>query len=155
MLCHCNRADPAQADLNSKASLVDALEGSHTVFLVTTPDFANGDSTQELVHGKNVADVAKDLGVQHLIFSSLLNVTEVTKGRLTHVLHFDYKAEVESYIRAKNIPSTFVLAGYFMSNFTSMGMIRKGDDGVYTLAFPVSENARFPLIDTESDMGQS
>ncbi|GKT95755.1 nmrA family transcriptional regulator [Colletotrichum tofieldiae] len=40
-----------------------------------------------------------------------------------------------------------------MSNFTALQMIRKDDDGVYTLACPVSDSAKFPLIDTESDVG--
>ncbi|GKT54061.1 NmrA family transcriptional regulator [Colletotrichum tofieldiae] len=41
-----------------------------------------------------------------------------------------------------------------MSNFTALQMIRKDDDGVYTLAYPVSDSAKFPLIDTESDVGK-
>ncbi|RSL90776.1 hypothetical protein CEP51_000594 [Fusarium floridanum] len=140
------------ADMNSKETLVDALKNSHTVFLVTTPDFMSG--SQELPHGKNVADVASDLGIKHLIYSSLLHVTETTEGRLKHVVHFDDKAEVERYIRSKDIPSTFVLPGYFMSNFTALQMIKKGDDGVYSLAYPVSDKAKFPLIDTPSDLGK-
>ncbi|RSL41627.1 hypothetical protein CEP53_012646 [Fusarium sp. AF-6] len=141
------------ADMSSKETLVDALKDSHTVFLVTTPDFLSGRS-QELPHGKNVTDVASDLGVKHLIYSSLLHVTEITEGRLEHVVHFDDKAEVERYIRSKDIPSTFVLPGYFMSNFTALQMIKKGDDGVYSLAYPVRDKARFPLIDAVSDLGK-
>ncbi|KAJ3544623.1 hypothetical protein NM208_g2955 [Fusarium decemcellulare] len=142
------------ADMSSKLSLVDALKGSHTVFLVTTPDFMSSGGTQEQLHGKNVADVAWDLGVQHLIYSSLLHVTETTGGRLKHVVHFDDKAEVERYIRSKGIPCTFVLPGYFMSNFTALQMMKKGDDGVYSLAYPVGDKAKFPLIDTPSDLGK-
>lgn len=141
--------------MNSKESLSTVVQGSHTVFLVTTPDFMSGGSSQELNHGKNVTDVAKESGVQHLLFSSLLHVTEETKGRLKHVLHFDMKADVERYIRSKGIPSTFILPGYFMSNFTALQMLRKGEDGVFSLAYPVSEKAKFPLIDTESDIGMS
>ncbi|KAI8719542.1 NmrA domain-containing protein [Fusarium sp. LHS14.1] len=141
------------ADMSSKEDLVDALKDSHTVFLVTTPAFLSGGS-QELPHGKNVADVASDLGVKHLIYSSLLHVTETTEGRLKYVVHFDDKAEVERYIRSKGIPSTFVLPGYFMSNFTAFQMIKKGDDGVYSLVYPVSDKAKFPLIDTPSDLGK-
>ncbi|TXC00271.1 hypothetical protein FocTR4_00013678 [Fusarium oxysporum f. sp. cubense] len=143
------------ADMNSKASLADALKGSHTVFLVTTPDFMSGGGTQEQTHGKNVADVSSDVGVKYLIYSSLLHVTEATNGRLSHVVHFDDKAEVERYIRSKSIPSTFVLPGYFMSNFTALQMIKKGEDGVYSLAYPVGDKAKFPLVDTESDIGKS
>ncbi|KAI8684879.1 NmrA domain-containing protein [Fusarium keratoplasticum] len=142
------------ADMSSKETLTAALKDSHTVFLVTTPDFMSAGGSQELPHGKNVADVASDLGVKHLIYSSLLHVTETTGGRLKHVVHFDDKAEVERYIRSKGIPSTFVLPGYFMSNFTALQMIKKGDDGVYSLAYPVGDKAKFPLIDTPSDLGK-
>ncbi|KAL1858276.1 hypothetical protein Daus18300_010022 [Diaporthe australafricana] len=142
------------ADMTSKASLAEAVKGSDTVFLVTTPDFMSGGGTQEQLHGKNVADVATEAGVKHLIYSSLLHVTETTNGRLKHVVHFDDKAEVERYIRSKGVPSTFVLPGYFMSNYTALQMIRKGEDGIYNLAYPVSDKAKFPLIDTQSDIGK-
>lgn len=141
--------------MSSKASLAEAVNGSDTVFLVTSPDFMSGGGTQEQLHGKNVADVAAEAGVKHLIHSSLLHVTETTNGRLKHVVHFDDKAEVERYIRSKGIPSTFVLPGYFMSNFTALQMIKKGEDGVFNLVYPVSDKAKFPLIDTSSDIGTS
>jgi uncharacterized protein YbjT (DUF2867 family) len=128
------------------------LKDSHTVFLVTNYwETANPDV--EKTQGKNVADVAKEVGVQHLIFSSLLNVTETSKGRLSHVPHFDGKAEIEQYIRDSGVPATFYLPGYFMSNFEMM--IRPGQDGVLTFALPISENAKFPLIDIKSDTGKS
>jgi uncharacterized protein YbjT (DUF2867 family) len=142
-----------KTDMDSKDSVLQAVTGSHTVFLVTIPDFTGGDN-KELDHGKNVADACHQSGVQHLIFSSLLHVTNATNGRLTNVPHFDRKAEVERYIRSKGIPSTFVLPGYFMSNYTALQMIRKGDNGEYTLAYPVGDKAMFPLIDIEADMGK-
>ncbi|CAG8019533.1 unnamed protein product [Penicillium olsonii] len=142
------------ADMNSKESLVKAIQGSHSVFLVTTPAWGVAGSDAELVHGKNVADVAKESDVQHLIFSSLLDVTKETAGRLKHVPHFDQKAQVEQYIRSIGVPATFILPGYFMGNYTSFGMLRKGDDGVYTLAYPIGQDSQFPLIDIASDMGK-
>jgi uncharacterized protein YbjT (DUF2867 family) len=105
----------------------------------------------EITQGKNVADVAKELGVQHLIFSSLLNVTKLSNGRLTHVPHFDGKADIEQYIRDSGVPATFYLPGYYMSNLEQM--IRPGEDGVLTLAFPIGANAKFPLIDIKADTG--
>jgi uncharacterized protein YbjT (DUF2867 family) len=95
--------------------------------------------------------VSKDLGVQHLIFSSLLNVTNTSNGRLTHVPHFDGKADIEQYIRDSGVPSTFYLPGYFMSNLEMM--IKPGQDGVLTWALPVGESAKFPLIDIRNDTG--
>ncbi|EQL03192.1 NAD(P)-binding domain protein [Ophiocordyceps sinensis CO18] len=138
------------ADLDSKPSLVQALAGSHTVFLVTTPDFASGQN-HELAHGRAVADAGVAAGVAHLVYSSLLHVSDTTGGRLRHVPHFDNKAEVERYVRSRDLPCTFMLPGYFMSNFVALQMLRRGDDGVYSLAYPVAETARFPLFDAEAD----
>ncbi|KAL6237694.1 hypothetical protein BDW75DRAFT_203491 [Aspergillus navahoensis] len=139
------------ADMTSIPSLVQAVSGSHSVFLVTTPTFTEN-SDLELTQGKNVADAAKQAGVQHLIFSSLLDVAESTGGRLQNVPHFDRKAQVEQYIRDLGIPATFVLPGYFMSNYVFL--LRKGEDGVYTLAYPVNEGSQFPLVDIEADFGK-
>lgn len=53
--------------------------------------------------------MAKEVGVQHLIFSSLLSVKDTTKGCLANVPHFDIKAEVEQYIHDSGVPATFFL----------------------------------------------
>jgi uncharacterized protein YbjT (DUF2867 family) len=136
--------------LNSKDSLQAALKGSHTVFLVTNY-WETADPKTEITQGKNVADVAKEVGVQHLIFSSLLSATKVSEGRLSHVPHFDGKAEIEQYIRDSGVPSTFYLPGYFMSNLEQA--IRPGQDGTLTFALPISADAKFPLIDIKADTG--
>jgi hypothetical protein len=143
--------------MNSKSSLDKALEGTDTLFLVTLPDFMTGpDAGTELQHGKNVADAAKDAGVQHLVFSSLINVTEASSGQLRHVLHFDRKADIEKYIRSQGTPATFIQPGYYMSNFTNLQLLRKSDDGSYTLTGPTSATkALLPLFYPESDMGES
>jgi len=138
--------------LNSKDSLKSALQGSHTVFLATNY-WEAADPQVELTQGKNVSDVAKEVGVSHMIFSSLYNVTEATAGRLKHVPHFDTKADIEKYIRASGFPVTsFILPGYFMSNYTQM--LQKGADGNYTLAYPVGKVAKFPLFAAAEDTGQ-
>ncbi|PHH63069.1 hypothetical protein CDD81_6314 [Ophiocordyceps australis] len=139
------------ADLNSKTSVKEAITGSHTVFLVTN-FWETMSAETEMTQGKNVADAAKECGVSHLIFSSLLNVTQTTQGRLKNVPHFDDKAQVEEYIRATGVPCTFVLAGYFMSNFATM--LNKNADGTYALAFPISEKTQLPLFATAEDMGK-
>ena len=65
----------SQGDLNSVDSLKKALEGAYAVFAVTNY-WEKGDADLELQQGKNVADVCKEVGVQHLIWSSLMSVTE-------------------------------------------------------------------------------
>lgn len=138
----------------SKASVRDALKGSHTVFLMTAPVINQWDL--EKAQGKNVADVCEELGVEHLIFSSLLSIAELTNGRRTSVHPTEAKAEVERYIRAKNIPSSFVLTGVFMHNFVlpPWANFRKGEDGTLVWTIPGSSEAKIPLIDNEKDVGK-
>jgi uncharacterized protein YbjT (DUF2867 family) len=138
--------------LNSRESIREAIKDSHTVFLVTN-FWETLDPNAELTQGKNVADVARESAVSHLIFSSLLHVKESTNGRLPNVHHFDAKADVEKYIRSLGIPATFVLPGYFMSNYTKM--LQKQEDGSYSLAYPVGSQAKFPLFDAAEDTGKA
>ncbi|CAG7931582.1 unnamed protein product [Penicillium olsonii] len=142
--------DVVSANLDSVDSLTAALQGSHTVFLVTNY-WQTMKADVEYSQGKNVTDVCKALGVSHLIFSSLHHVTEETKGRLTKVPHFDSKANVEKYIRASGISCSFVLPGYYMSNFFQM--FNQAEDGSYQLFYPVNNDAKFPLFDAAQDTG--
>lgn len=143
--------------MESRLSLADAVKGTDTLFLVTLPDFVTGAAPgTELEHGKNVADAAKDAGVKHIVFSSLINVTEASSGRLPHVAHFDRKADIEKYIRSLDMQATFIQPGYYMTNFTNLQLLRKGDDGSYTLAGPTgADKAQLPLFYPDSDMGRS
>ncbi|PWY70921.1 NAD(P)-binding protein [Aspergillus heteromorphus CBS 117.55] len=138
------------ADLSSIDSLTAAIQGSHTVFLVTNYWEAMS-ADVEYSQGKNVADVCKAVGVSHLIFSSLHHVKENTNGRLSHVPHFDSKANVEKYIRASGVGCSFVLPGYYMSNLKQT--LRRAEDGSYQLFFPVGKQAQFPLFDAAQDTG--
>ncbi|KAF3402777.1 NmrA-like family domain-containing protein 1 [Talaromyces pinophilus] len=137
------------ADLSSPTSVHDAISGAHTVFLVT--DFWQQASLPaEVQQGKNVTDACKAAGVQHLIFSSLIDVKEASKGSLVHVYHFDGKAEIERYIRDSGVPATFILAGVFA---TEMRRLINWQGDKYVLALPVDEDAQIPLIDIRQDMG--
>ncbi|KFY94061.1 hypothetical protein V500_03432 [Pseudogymnoascus sp. VKM F-4518 (FW-2643)] len=140
-----------KGDLSSPSSVAAAINGSHTVYLVTnfwetmTPEV-------EITQGKNVADAAKAAGISHLIFSSLIGVFKATDGKFKNVLHFDGKAEIEEYIRGMGVPSTFFLAGYYMTNYTQL--LNKNEDESYTLAYPVSKDTKFPLLDALADTGK-
>jgi uncharacterized protein YbjT (DUF2867 family) len=126
------------------------VDGANTVFSVTN-FWETASPEVEITQGKTVADASKAAGVKHLIWSSLLNVTQLSGGTLLHVPHFDCKAEVESYIREIGVPATFFLPGTFMTSF--LEMMKKGDDGTYTFALPVGDEAKLPMIDIEVDAG--
>ncbi|EAS30127.1 NmrA family transcriptional regulator [Coccidioides immitis RS] len=138
------------ANMDSPASVGDAVAGAHTVFLVTSY-WESLDAETEYNQGKNVATAAKEANVSHLIFSSLYHIMDASAGALLHVPHFDTKANIEVYIRELQIPATFVLPGYFMSNFLST--LLKGEDGMYTLMLPITDKAQFPLFDV-ADTGK-
>lgn len=137
--------------MDDEQSVMKAIAGSHTIFLVTNY-WETANSAIEVSQGKNVANAAKQEGVSHLIFSSLLDVTKASNGKLTHVPHFDGKADIEEHIKSTGVPCTFVLPGYFMSNLTQM--IQKSADGSLNLALPINPHAKFPLFDASADMGK-
>ncbi|KAK7413134.1 hypothetical protein QQX98_008020 [Neonectria punicea] len=140
------------ADMGSVELAAPAVAGAHTVFLVTNY-WENPSGNGEIAQGKAVTDACKAAGVKHLIFSSLLNTTEASGGRLTEIHHFDGKAKIEQYIRDSGVPATFVLPGLFMSNLFTM--IRKNDEGAYTLSLPVSPvKAQVPLFNARGDLGK-
>lgn len=112
------------------------------------------DKDLEIQQGKNIADAAKETGLQHYIWSSLPNVTKLSGGVLKHVYHFDSKAEVEEYVRGLGIPATFLLPGIFMSNFPG-GMLRPAPDagGAYRLRMPFAGDRPISLFDSAADSG--
>jgi Predicted nucleoside-diphosphate-sugar epimerases len=141
-----------QADLSNPTSLARALEKAHTVFLVTN-FWEYLDREVETTQGKNVANACSSTGVQHLICSTAVNVAEASQGRLTHVKHFDSKADIEQYVREKQLPATFVHTGFYMSNAFTQSIIRKQPDDTYVLAIPVGDEAVLPMFDAAADTG--
>ncbi|KAF8253672.1 putative NmrA family transcriptional regulator [Wilcoxina mikolae CBS 423.85] len=140
-----------KADLNNKHSLITAISGSHSVFAVTNFWETISKST-EIQQGRNIADVSAETGVEHLIWSTLPHVTKLTEGKLPNVPHFDGKAEVDEYIRNLGIPMTSFVPGFYMSNLP--GMMPKGEDGTYTLSWPVPGSTKFPLFSPGDDTGK-
>ncbi|KAJ9149314.1 NmrA-like family protein [Pleurostoma richardsiae] len=139
------------ADLSDKATLVKAMEGASAVFAMTNY-WEKADMELEIQQGKNLADAAKDAGVDHYIWSSLPNVSKLTKGVLPNVYHFDSKAQVEEYVRTLNIPASFFLPGFFMSNFPG-GMLHSENDN-WILRFPFGADKPIPLFDAVADAGK-
>ena len=143
-----------QADNDDKASLVKAFTGSSAVFAMTNY-WDKADHELELQQGKNLADAAKETGVQHFIWSSLPYVSKITKGVLSHVYHFDSKARVEEYVRELGIPATFFMPGIFMSNFPG-GMLRPSpeDGGAYRVRMPFAGDRPITPFDSNADTGK-
>lgn len=134
------------ADLDDKPSLLEAMKGSHTVFGVTNY-WEKGDMQLEIQQGKNLADAAKESGIQHYIWSCVYSATKLSEGKLAHVYHFDGKAEVAEYVETLGIPASYFMPGFYMSNLPGQ-MFKLSPDNTYTLGLPIASTAPIPMYDT-------
>lgn len=145
------------ADMNDADALQSAISGSYAVFAVTNYWETQSKDT-EVQQGKNIADVSKAAGVKHLIWSSLPHVTKLTNGELSHVEHFDGKAEIAEYIESikggSGMVASYWMPGFFMTNLK--GMIQPNPStGVPTLNLPWhAENTQVALFDVVKDTGK-
>uniref|UniRef100_W5M6Y9 NmrA-like family domain-containing protein 1 n=1 Tax=Lepisosteus oculatus TaxID=7918 RepID=W5M6Y9_LEPOC len=131
-------AQLVKADVGCPAEVEAALRGSYGAFLVTN-FWEHFDKSTEVKQGKMVADLAKKLGLQHVVYSGLENVHRLTGGKLT-VLHFDGKGEVEEYFRSLGVPTTSVRLPFYFENFTSFFKPAKAtDSGAYVIGVPMGD----------------
>jgi uncharacterized protein YbjT (DUF2867 family) len=98
--------------------------------------------------------LVQEAGVQHFVFSSLLNITELSGGKLAHVKHFDSKAKVEAYVREIGIPASFFLPGFYMSNLPGKMLRQLPPNNDWTLGLPIPTSSPVPLLDTADDTGK-
>lgn len=142
-----------QGDVSDRGSLDKALNGVHTVFLMTVPDFSKPPDA-EFEAAKNVADACLEKGVQYIIFSTLPCVSEISGGTYTNLAMFDVKARAERYIRGLPIKSAFFSPGSFMENYITVAAPKRAEDGTYILAQHLAPSTRIPLIDAADDTGK-
>ncbi len=122
-------ADVVEADVADKESLVRAFEGAYGAFCVTF--FWDHFSVEkEMASARNMADAAKEAGIQHLIWSTLedtRNWVSLDDGRMPtlqgkyKVPHFDGKGESDQYFVESGVPCTLLLTSFFWENFIYFG----------------------------------
>ncbi|EED22441.1 hscarg dehydrogenase, putative [Talaromyces stipitatus ATCC 10500] len=149
-------AEVVKADLEDKESLKSALTGAYALFLVTN-FFDKMDAALEEQQGKNVADLAKELNIEHFIWSSLPYISKISGNKYNAATHFDHKAAVDDYIKSLSLPYTVVrLAIYgseIVSNFITPLPVNPPS---YGLIFPgnASERTVIPIINPAADLGK-
>ncbi|XP_066544069.1 nmrA-like family domain-containing protein 1 isoform X2 [Amia ocellicauda] len=130
-------AQLVKVDLASQAEVEAALKGVYGTFLVTN-FWEHFDKSKEVQQGKMVADLAKKLGLKHVVYSGLENVNRITGGKLT-VLHFDGKGEVEEYFRTISVPMTSVRLPFYFENFISFFKPTKTGPDTYSVGLPMGD----------------
>lgn len=95
----------AQVDLDDAATVAPALEGADTVVLVSTSEVG-----KRLPQHTNAINAAKDAGVKHLVYTSLLNADSSELALAAeHV-------ETEKLIADSGIPATILRNGWYTEN---------------------------------------
>ncbi|KAL4861882.1 hypothetical protein BDV12DRAFT_179698 [Aspergillus spectabilis] len=147
-------AELINADMEDKDSLRKAMKDAYAVFLVTLmEDF---DYAAETRKGMNVADICKETGVKHLVWSSLPYISKISNGKYTAAVHFDGKAVVDEHIRSLGVPHTIIHVGTYIKFLLESFAPLSTDPQTYRLSFPkpASLDTELPLIDAAADVGK-
>ncbi|WP_436928120.1 NmrA/HSCARG family protein [Halosimplex amylolyticum] len=132
-----------RGDLNDKATLRSAIDGVDAVVIVTNIWTAGFE--ESVRQGKNVAEVAVETGVNHVVFSGA-GYHDQDLG----IAALEPAGEVEQYIRSLDVPATFLRPVWFMHNLEPA--YEDILDG--TLALPVEEEVTLQMIDVD-DVGRA
>lgn len=99
-----------EGDMDDPASLERAARGVYGIYSVQ--DFWTVGARREVQQGKNLADVAKKAGVEHLVYSSVGGAE-----RNTGITHWETKWVVEKHLRGLNLPVTVLRPASFMETY--------------------------------------
>ena len=120
-------AEIVRGDLDDAASLAQAVQGVWGAFSVQNTWEAGVEREEE--QGKRFAKIAKDAGVQHLVYSSVGSA-----HRHTGIPHFENKWRVEETVRSLQFPSyTIIRPAFFMENFLTSWFKPALDQGKLTV----------------------
>lgn len=101
-------AELIQGDFSDEAGIKEALTGVYGVFSVQVPN----DLELEIAHGKRIAELAQEMGVQHIVYSSVGGAE-----RESGIPHFESKRRIEEHLEALEISYTILRPAFFMENF--------------------------------------
>ncbi len=138
-------AEVVPGDLNDAASLKRAFDGAWGVFAVQNTWEAGVEGEEE--QGKRTAEVAREQGVQHFVYTSVGSAE-----RQTGIPHFDNKWRIEETVRGLDFPSYTILRPvFFMENWVSPWFKPAIDEG--TLAIGIKPDTRLQMISVD-DIGK-
>jgi len=141
-------AEVVKADVDDVKSLKKAFEGAYGAFCVTF-FWAHMKPEKELAEARNMAQAAKDAGVQHVIWSTLEDTRKsipLSDDRMPTLMgkykvpHFDAKGEANEIFTELGVPTTFLLTSFYWDNFIHFGMgPKKGADGKLAITLPLGK----------------
>ena len=126
------------------------FQGADLAFINTTH---YGD---EVAVGRKLADAAKRARVQHYIYSSMPDHSTFDRG-WPALPFWSAKFAVENYVRQIGLPASFIYAGIYNNNFTSLPYplfcMELMADGSFQWKAPFHPDQLLPWLDAEHDVG--
>jgi uncharacterized protein YbjT (DUF2867 family) len=139
-------AEIVSADIDDKESMKKALQGAYGAFFVTFY-WAHFSPEREYEEGRQMAEAAKDAGLQHVIKSTLedtRNWVPLDDDRMPtlqgkyKVPHFDAKGASDHFFTGLELPVTFVLPAFYWDNLLTSGP-QKGPDSKLYITYPLDD----------------
>lgn len=141
-------AEIVSADIDDKNSLIKAFKGSYGVYCVTffwehfSPD-------KEKAQAKAMAEAAAEVGVKHVIWSTLEDTRKwipLDDDRMPTLMskyktpHLDIKGESNVFFEDSGVPYTLLHTSFYWENFIYFGMgPQKGQDGKVGITLPMGD----------------
>jgi uncharacterized protein YbjT (DUF2867 family) len=126
-----------RGDLDDPESLRAPLESAHGLYSVQ--NFWETGYDREVKQGIALAELAKDVGVEHFVYSSVASAQ-----RETGLSHFESKWKIEERIRELDLPYTIFRPVYFMDNWENPGLRSSILGG--TLALPLDPDRELQQV---------
>ena len=153
-------ADIVAADLDDAASVKRAMQGAYGAFCVTN-FWEHFSPERELAQAHRLAQAAADVGVKHVVWSTLEDTREyvpagsgampVLMGKY-NVPHFDGKGEANRAFLDRKVPTTLLYTSFYWDNLIHFGMQpKRGADGRLKFVLPM-DDAKLPGI-AAADIG--
>ncbi|KAK7973539.1 NAD(P)-binding protein [Apiospora saccharicola] len=169
-------AEVVQGNLEDTASLIEAFEGAHAIFLNTdfwetyvprkearlaageSPEPASDEAfRRETTNGRNAIVAAAAVPTLERLVYSALNLDPADPAcRTTRSKHSLAKARIVEYIETKQPglgrKTSFVIPGAYMTNAIISPRFEPGR-GQYVLTSPVRDDFPMPVLDPHASMG--
>lgn len=149
------------ADIDNVESVKKAFDGAYGAFCLTN-FWEHFSAEKEIAQAKNMAQAAKQAGVQHVIWSTLEDTRKwvpLSDNRMPtlhgkyKVPHFDGKGEADQVFGQAGAPTTLLLTSFYWDNMIYFGMgPKKGPDGKLAITMPMGDQ-KLPGIAAE-DIGK-
>ena len=140
-------AEIVQADLDDVESLKRAFAGAYGAYCVTN-FWEHFSADKEKAQAENLADACRTAGIKHVIWSTLEDTRTLMADddprmpilqNKYRVPHFDAKGEADAHF--SDLQATYLIASFYWDNLYTSGLApKKGEDGVYSWAFPMGNS---------------